>query len=114
MAANVLDFILVTDDSTRFHEENLKKNKGDYSFLGYFGAHTVRSVQGTGVYFNTLVKHRDRTIKYGVINSVDFKADLLGKYTHSLTAVKFLFMGNSDQLSSCVVLKSSYEYEYPE
>lgn len=79
MKNNVLDFIFVVNSSENFHGENLKANPRDYSFLKYLGCDTICKVQGTGVYFNTLVPLGDRTIKYGVVSSLDFKSDLLGK-----------------------------------
>lgn len=80
MCSNVLDYILVVDSCQHFHAQNIKENKKDYSFLRYFGADTICHVQGTGVYFNTLVPFGSRTIKYGVVSSKDFEADLLGEY----------------------------------
>lgn len=78
MKNNVLDFVFVVDSSKNFHAENLKVNPKDYSFLRYFGCDTVCNVQGTGVFFNTLVPFGSRTIKYGVVSNLDFKSDLLG------------------------------------
>ena len=79
MDSNVLDYILVVDSNHDFHADNLKRNKSDYSFLKYFGVDAVTKVHGTGVYFNTLVPFGSRTIKYGVVSSTDFQADLLGE-----------------------------------
>ncbi|XP_067938956.1 phosphatidate cytidylyltransferase, mitochondrial-like [Watersipora subatra] len=77
MTSNVLDFILVVDSCTNFHSQNLRQNFRDYAFLKYFGSDTICKLQGTGVYFNTLVPFGGRTIKYGVVSSLDFKSDLL-------------------------------------
>lgn len=80
MASNVLDYILVVDSNHHFHSDNMKLNKSDYSFLKYFGVDALTKVHGTGVYFNTLVPFDSRTIKYGVVSSTDFQADLLGMF----------------------------------
>lgn len=87
MKSNVLDFILVVDSCAKFHAENLKRNSKDYSFLKYFGCDLICKVQGTGVYFNTLVPVGSRTIKYGVVSSLDFKSDLLGKQQQLVVAI---------------------------
>lgn len=79
MAANVLDFILVVPDALTFHSENIKLNSKDYSFVKYLGPGAVSYLQGSGVYFNTLVKHNNRTIKYGVTSSHSLIHDLQGK-----------------------------------
>lgn len=89
MKNNVLDFIFVVDSSQRFHTENLSLNHRDYSFLKYLGCETVCKVQGTGVYFNTLVPFGSRTIKYGVVSSLDFKSDLLGEYVLNIFAANY-------------------------
>lgn len=77
MKSNVLDYIFVVNNSKGFHADNIKQNPKDYSFLKYLGSDAVYKVQGTGVYFNTLVPLENRTIKYGVVGSLDFKSDLL-------------------------------------
>jgi hypothetical protein len=57
---------------SKWHQQNMKLYPKHYSFLRYFGAKRVAKIQnnyGAGVYFNTLVHHEDRLIKYGVIST---------------------------------------------
>ncbi|KAK7103436.1 phosphatidate cytidylyltransferase, mitochondrial-like [Littorina saxatilis] len=76
---NMLDLIFVVDDPHAWHNQNIQRNRGHYSFLRVFGSRAVSHVQdlGAGVYFNTLVPFEDRVIKYGVISTDRLITDLL-------------------------------------
>lgn len=77
---NMIDMILVTDDSIDFHHKNLIKNRAHYSFLGSLGPKWLASIQenfGAKVYFNTLIPIDDFLIKYGIISTKDLIADCL-------------------------------------
>ena len=79
MKKNMIDLIFVVDDSLQWHQENIKQNPRHYSFLKYGGANAIDWEQNnfkSYVYFNTLVKCEDRTIKYGVISDFALKLDL--------------------------------------
>jgi len=83
MTKNMIDLCLVIDNSSKkWHEENLLKNKNDYSALKHFGPEKVAQLQetpfGAKVYYNTLVKtSEDQLIKYGVISTDALITDLL-------------------------------------
>jgi translocator assembly and maintenance protein 41 len=80
MSKNMLDYIFVVDNPKKWHQQNMKLYPKHYSFLRYFGAKRVAKIQnnyGAGVYFNTLVHHEDRLIKYGVISTDRLITDLL-------------------------------------
>lgn len=79
MSSNVLDFVLVVNSPEQFHKENIAANGSDYSFLKHFGGKSVATIQGDGVYYNTLVPYQQRTIKYGVVSTKAFNDDLIGK-----------------------------------
>lgn len=77
---NMLDFILVVNDTFSWHAENLKLNRSHYSFLSRLGPYYISKIQenhGAGIYFNTLVPFEDRLIKYGVISKSRLISDLL-------------------------------------
>lgn len=79
MSNNMLDFILVVEESEKWHSENLKMNGKHYSSLSLFGPKFISDVQnnyGAGVYFNTLVPFEQRLIKYGVISISKLMQDL--------------------------------------
>ncbi|XP_065834250.1 phosphatidate cytidylyltransferase, mitochondrial-like [Oscarella lobularis] len=70
---NVLDLVFAVENPIAWHAENIERNARHYSCLKRFGHETVAAVQeryGAGVYYNTLVSHREsgRLIKYGVIS----------------------------------------------
>ncbi|XP_060552843.1 phosphatidate cytidylyltransferase, mitochondrial-like [Ruditapes philippinarum] len=80
MSKNMLDFIVVVDNPTEWHRENMEQNFKHYSFLKHLGAKTVSKIQnsyGAGIYFNTLVPFEQRLIKYGVIGTDVLISDLL-------------------------------------
>ncbi|XP_067139233.1 LOW QUALITY PROTEIN: phosphatidate cytidylyltransferase, mitochondrial [Centruroides vittatus] len=76
---NMIDFVIVVDDSLAWHSENLIKNRADYSFLKYGSAKLIKYIQenyGANMYFNTLIPAQDKMIKYGVISTKDLLQDL--------------------------------------
>lgn len=78
---NMTDFILVVEDSEKWHQENLVRNPKDYSrLLSILGSKAISKLQDdfpAKCYFNTLVPFEDGQIKYGVINRNNLIADLL-------------------------------------
>ncbi|XP_062501651.1 phosphatidate cytidylyltransferase, mitochondrial-like [Corticium candelabrum] len=76
---NMLDLVFSVHNSSLWHEENLKINQEHYSALQKFGPRVVTQIQrnyGASVYYNSLVRHRGRLIKYGVISVDDLIDDL--------------------------------------
>jgi hypothetical protein len=57
-----VDFILVSRDSLKFHNENLLRNHAHYScLLGLRGAEKITAIQvrrAARIYYNTLVENR--------------------------------------------------------
>lgn len=81
---NMLDIILVVENSREFHVQNLSTNQWHYSNLSYLGADFLSQVQqnyGGKLYFNTDVSLKDNKdytrLKYGVISYTDFLDDLM-------------------------------------
>lgn len=77
---SMIDFVFCVENSTKWHEENLKINPDHYSFLKSFGHNFISKFQensGARIYFNTLVNIDDVIIKYGVISRKDLVTDLL-------------------------------------
>jgi len=80
----LIDIIMVVDDPTQWHFENIAMNPSHYSSLKLFGADAVAKVQICGmgkVYFNTDVSlHLEDgvqvDVKYGVIGKADLLRDL--------------------------------------
>ena len=80
LSGKMVDFIIVSNDSERFHKDNILKNPKHYSFVRLFGPEKLTLLQtqfGARVYFNTNVRSNNRLIKYGVISTDNFQADLL-------------------------------------
>ncbi|EDV25904.1 uncharacterized protein TRIADDRAFT_4385, partial [Trichoplax adhaerens] len=76
---NMVDFIFAVQDPLRWHTDNLARNPSHYSFLKYLGTEFICTIQesfGAKVYYNTLVKHKERVIKYGVISVRSFCHEL--------------------------------------
>jgi len=76
---NMVDVCLVVEDTSSFHEKNLRRNPNDYSLVGKFGLRAVDTFQNLpcDVYCNTLVKlDNDVMFKYGVLSEKVFKRDL--------------------------------------
>ena len=61
----MLDMVLVVEDSLSWHQQNLGRNRGHYSFLKVGGAGGICKVQelSAGVYYNTLVQVDDQVSK---------------------------------------------------
>ncbi|CAF0749142.1 unnamed protein product [Didymodactylos carnosus] len=77
---NQIDLILSVKNSYQFHQENLKINYTDYSYLRYFGASTITRFQensGARIYFNPYVRINNDMIKYGIISRRHLIRDLL-------------------------------------
>lgn len=108
---NQIDFILVVNNSFKFHEENLKLNPHHYSFLKYFGPSTIARIQqtrGARIYFNPYVKlgsESNTLYKYGVISRKHLIRDLLDWET--------LYVAGRLQVSSFIRIVFSYEW-YPQ
>lgn len=69
----MVDFILVSHNSTEFHEENLIRNPKHYSVLRWLKAKNIMSIQmnfAARIYFNTRVQSKNRQIKYGLIRVI--------------------------------------------
>lgn len=84
MKKNVIDLIVVVDDTYEFHRKNMKINKKHYSFISkIMPAHITEFVQrrGTKIFYNPMVKFHHcedgLTYKYGVMHEKDFIHDLL-------------------------------------
>uniref|UniRef100_A0A914R1Z8 Phosphatidate cytidylyltransferase, mitochondrial n=1 Tax=Panagrolaimus davidi TaxID=227884 RepID=A0A914R1Z8_9BILA len=80
LSEKMVDFIIVSNDSLRFHKDNLTQNPKHYSFIRLFGPDKLTTLQtkfAARLYFNTNVRSNNRLIKYGVISTDDFQADLL-------------------------------------
>ncbi|XP_015794489.1 phosphatidate cytidylyltransferase, mitochondrial [Tetranychus urticae] len=82
--ANMVDLVVVVDDSLEFHRNNLRNNAQHYSLLRHLGPKGVAHIQdnfGARVYYNSLVTIKDdngvdRLIKYGVISRKNLINDL--------------------------------------
>lgn len=81
----MLDLVFAVDDPAAWHEENLRRNGGHYSALGWLGAAAVARLQtrfGARLWYNTLVSLPEpwgprRLMKYGVISRSDLVDDLV-------------------------------------
>ncbi|VDN57626.1 unnamed protein product [Dracunculus medinensis] len=76
----MVDFIIVSNNSLKFHEENLQRNPCHYSALRYFGANTLTKLQrnfAARVFYNTHISYKGRLLKYGVVEYEDLERDLL-------------------------------------
>lgn len=110
MSKNMLDYIFVVDNPQSWHQQNMKLYPKHYSFLRYFGAKSIAKIQenhGAGVYFNTLVEHEDRLIKYGVISTSRLITDLLDWDTLYVSGrlhkpVKLVVIPNNKQILSAM------------
>ncbi|KAI1724940.1 mitochondrial matrix mmp37 domain-containing protein [Ditylenchus destructor] len=76
----MVDFVLVSRDSLAFHKENLVLNPDHYAFVRrWTGSRNVYVLQtkAARIYYNTLVRSKDRIIKYGIIDVQDIVTDLI-------------------------------------
>ena len=78
---NMVDFILVVENSEEWHTQNLVMNPKDYSgFMSMLGGKMLGDIQdrlGAKCYFNNYIPFEDGLIKYGVINRSNLISDLL-------------------------------------
>jgi hypothetical protein len=44
----MIDLVFAVDDSAVWHQDNLRRNPGDYSFLKYLGADNIADIQACG------------------------------------------------------------------
>lgn len=75
----MIDLIVCVDNAYEWHDQNLKKNPNDYSWMRYLGSKLIGEYQeyAAGVYCNTLIPiDKNITIKYGVIQTKDLSDDL--------------------------------------
>lgn len=55
----MVDLVVAVADPVAWHEENLRRNRSHYTFLGSFGGAAIARIQedfGAGLYYNTLVR----------------------------------------------------------
>lgn len=107
---NMLDLIFAVNDSFVWHEQNMQINPTHYSALQHLGPGLVTRVQqdcGARVYYNSLVKHRGRLMKYGIISVDDLIDDLNHWRTLYISGrlhkpVRMITMSNDWRLTSAL------------
>lgn len=70
-----IDLILVVNDIKKWHEENMKKNPKDYSFIGrnFFLNSNSNEIKGiTGITYQSNIEYKNHLFKYGIIEYGDF------------------------------------------
>lgn len=70
-----IDLILVVNDIKKWHEENMKKNPKDYSFIGrkFFLSANSNEIKGiTGITYQSNIEYKNHLFKYGIIEYGDF------------------------------------------
>lgn len=70
-----IDLILVVSDIKKWHQENIKKNPKDYSFIGkfFFLNSKLEEIKGiTGITYQSNIEYKDHLFKYGIIEYKDF------------------------------------------
>ncbi|VDM95442.1 unnamed protein product [Thelazia callipaeda] len=76
----MIDLLVVTRDSSRFHQQNLEMNPRHYSSLRFLGYESISQLQkeyAARVYCNThLCFFQDQIMKYSVIDVEDLLLDL--------------------------------------
>lgn len=107
----LIDLMFCVDDPRKWHEENLLRNKSDYSFMRCLSPSTLAYVQrnyGAKVYCNTLVTLESGcAIKYGVIATEDLCNDL-NHWTDLYVAgrlhkpITTLIPPNSDEINDAI------------
>lgn len=71
-----IDLILVVDDLKKWHKENMKLNKKDYSLIGklFFKYGRIKKLKGkTGITYVSNIEENGNTFKYGTIEAKDLK-----------------------------------------
>jgi len=74
-----IDLILVVDDLRKWHQENIKLNKNDYSFIGkiFFNHGKLSKLKGTtGITYVSNIKENGSVFKYGTIEEKDLIENL--------------------------------------
>lgn len=74
-----IDLILVVDDLRKWHQENMKLNKNDYSFIGkiFFNHGKLSKLKGTtGITYVSNIKENGSVFKYGTIEEKDLIENL--------------------------------------
>ena len=78
---NMIDFVLVVENSDDWHTQNLIMNPKDYSgLMSMLGGKNLAYLQDkirANCYFNAFVPFEEGQIKYGVINRSNLMSDLL-------------------------------------
>ncbi len=70
-----IDLILIVSDIKLWHEENIKKNPKDYSFIGknFFLNSSLEEIKGiTGITYQSNIEYKGHLFKYGIIEYGDF------------------------------------------
>lgn len=70
-----IDLILIVSDIKGWHENNIKKNPNDYSFIGkrFFLNSKLNEIKGiTGITYQSNIDYKDHLFKYGIIEYGDF------------------------------------------
>lgn len=71
-----IDLILVVDDLRKWHLENMKMNKKDYSFIGklFFKHGSIKKLKGkTGITYVSNIHENGQIFKYGTIEVKDLE-----------------------------------------
>ncbi|VDM36918.1 unnamed protein product [Toxocara canis] len=81
-ADKMVDFVIASNNSLAFHEENLKRNPAHYSIIRHLGARPLTNLQrgfAARVFYNTHIRHKlqGKLLKYGVVECDDLQRDLL-------------------------------------
>jgi translocator assembly and maintenance protein 41 len=87
----LVDVILAVDDVENWHKQNYTRNKKHYPLIAKFtGTRLVNYFQkkGANIHFNTYTDQEGRTLRYGVVDYVDFKSDL--KQWRTLTVSTYM------------------------
>ena len=74
-----IDLILVVDDLRKWHIENMKMNKKDYSFIGrnFFKHGNINKLKGkTGITYLSNIHENGKIFKYGTIELKDLEKNL--------------------------------------
>ena len=69
-----IDMIFVVEDMRKWHKENMKLNRKDYSFIGrlYFKYRRISKLKGkTGIAYISNIKENGSIFKYGTIEASD-------------------------------------------
>lgn len=70
-----IDLIVTVEDTKKWHKENYKNNKEEYSNLGFLISNPLYNI-GTDINYITDIKYKDDTFKLGIIDKKDMLFDL--------------------------------------